>query len=104
MDQEKLQKMQFLEQNLQAVYMQKQTFQMEISETLSALGELEKTEEAVYKIVGQLMIKADKEKMIEELKEKEKLLKTRADSLQKQEEKLSDEVKKLRDELVASQK
>jgi prefoldin beta subunit len=104
MDQEKLQKMQFLEQNLQAVYMQKQTFQMEISETLSALGELEKTEEAVYKIVGQLMIKADKQKMIEELKEKETLLKTRADSLQKQEEQLSNEVKKLRDELVASQK
>ena len=57
MDNEKIQQMQFMEQNLQSILMQKQAFQMEISETTSALNEVEKSKDDVYKIVGQLMIK-----------------------------------------------
>ena len=103
MDQEKLQRMQFLEQNLQAVYMQKQTFQMELSETISAIGEVENSKDDVYKIIGQMMIKTDRNKMLDDLKEKEKLIKARMTSLDKQEESISKEVRTLRDELIASQ-
>ena len=68
--QEKLQEMQFLEQNLQSLMMQKQAFQMELSETKAALKELDNYGEDVFKIVGQLMLKKDKTKMKEELNNK----------------------------------
>ena len=69
-NQEKLQELQVLEQNLQNVLMQKQTFQIELAETQGALEELEKSGEEVYKIIGQLMIKSEKAKMKIELEEK----------------------------------
>ncbi|MCK4501265.1 prefoldin subunit [Candidatus Babeliales bacterium] len=67
MDQNKIQEMQILEQNLQNLLMQKQAFQMELSETVSALKEIEKSSEDVYKVIGQLMIKVSKDKIKEEL-------------------------------------
>lgn len=81
MDSEKLQKMQFLEQNLQAIYMQKQAFQMELNETESSIKEVEKTNEPIYKLIGQLMIKVDPVKILEELRNKEKLIKLRIKTL-----------------------
>ena len=102
MDQEKIQQMQFLEQNLQAVMMQKQAFQMEISETVNALKEVENSKEDVYKIIGQLMIKTSSEKVKEDLTKKKKLLQTRLDALEKQEENLSGQAEKLRNELIGS--
>ena len=59
-NQEKIQEIQFLEQNLQGLMFQKQAFQVESSETKAALKELEKSDDEVFKIVGQLMIKSDK--------------------------------------------
>ena len=76
--QEKLQEMQFLEQNLQSLMMQKQAFQMELSETKAALKELDNSGDDVFKLVGQLMLKTDKKKMKEELITKEKLLEKRS--------------------------
>ena len=46
----KIQEIQFLEQNLQNLLMQKQAFQMELSETQAALKELENSGEEVFKI------------------------------------------------------
>ena len=103
MEQEKLQQMQFLEQNLQSVYMQRQAYQMEISETEAALTEVEKTKDAVYKVIGQLMLKVDKDKTVEDLKSKKKLIEARISALEKQGEQVEKQVKALRDELVASQ-
>jgi len=104
MEQEKIQQMHFLEQNLQAILMQKQAFQMELSETNSALGEVEKSNEDVYKIVGQLMIKMPKEKIKDELQNKQKLFKLRFETLEKQESELSGQVNKLREEILKSPK
>ena len=98
----KIQEMQFLEQHLQNLLMQKQAFQMELSETISALKEIENATGEVHKIIGQLMIKADKTKTIEELKNKEKLLSLRMGSLDKQEEELTEKANNLRDELMGS--
>ena len=55
-----IQEMQILEQNLQNILMQKQAFQMEITETQSALEEIENSGDEVYKIIGSLMIKSEK--------------------------------------------
>ncbi len=66
-DEKKIQEMQMLEQNLQNLFMQKQAFQMELSETEAALKEIEGAKDEVFKVIGQLMIKTEKAKMSEEL-------------------------------------
>jgi len=96
----KLQEMQMLEQSLQNLFFQKQSFQMELSETLSAIKEIESSEEPVFKIIGQLMIKKDKTKMKEELEEKKKMLELRLKTLEKQEEELTNQAKSLREEMT----
>jgi len=100
MDTNKAQQMQFFQENLNAILMQKQAFQMELNETVSSLKEVENSKEDVYKIVGQIMIKSPKEKIVEELKNKESIIKMRLERLENQEEKLNAEVKKIRDEII----
>jgi len=70
----KLQELQILERNLQSFMAQKQAFQLELTETTNALEEISKTESDIFKLVGQIMLKADKKKTIEDLEEKKKLL------------------------------
>ena len=77
---------------------------MELAETSSALQELEKSGEDVFKIIGQLMIKSTKEKIVEELKNKEKLLEIRLKTLEKQELSLSDQLEGVRDEILSQKK
>lgn len=92
----KIQEIQFLEQALQNVFLQKQAFQMELSETLSALEELENSEEEVFKIVGQIMIKTEKSKIKNELLDKKKILELRIKSFEKQEKSLSEKMENIR--------
>lgn len=95
----KLQELQVIEHNLQNILMQKQAFQMELSETLNALDEIGRTKDNIYKMVGSIMIKADKEKTIKELEEKKKILELRNSSLDKQEKLLETKAKEVQDEL-----
>ncbi len=104
MDETRLQELQILEQRLQNSILQKQAFQMELAETNSALKEVEKSGEEVFKIIGQLMIKAEKGKIQEELLSKEKILELRIKTFEKQENSLSEQVEKIRDELTKSMK
>jgi len=99
-----MQQIQFFQENLQAILMQKQAFQMELSETISALKEVENSKEDVYKLIGQLMIKTPSQKIVEELKNKEKIIEMRLKRLEDQEEKLNSEVKKARDEFIKNSK
>lgn len=93
--------MQILEQNLQNLMLQRQAFQMELSETELALNELNKSkEDDSYKIVGQLMIKFPKSKIIEELTNKKKILDLRLNAIEKQEESLSKNIEKIREKLL----
>ena len=96
----KIQQMQILEQNLQNFLLQKQAFQMELSETQSALKEIENSGEEVFKIIGQLMIKTDKSKMNQELSNKEKILDLRTKAIEKQEASLIGQLDKIREEVV----
>lgn len=97
---EKIQEMQILEQSLQNLLMQKQAFQMEISETQSALKEMETSGDEVFKIIGQLMVKSDKSKIKEELSNKEKMLDLRLKTLEKQENSLSEKLEELRSQIL----
>ncbi len=103
-DQEKIQELQILEQSIQNILMQKQAFQMELSETEAALNELGKSGDEVFKIIGQLMIKSDKSTIKEELTEKQKLFGIRMKNLEKQESSLALQIEKLRDEIMNSSK
>ena len=96
---EKIHELQILEQNLQNILLQKQAFQMELSETQSASREVEDSTDEVFKIVGQLMIKTDKAKVKEELSNKEKILTLRTKTIEKQEASLMEKLNILREEL-----
>ena len=96
----KIQEMTILEQNLQDLLLQKQAFQMEISETKSAMKEIEKSREDVFKIIGQLMIKTENKKVREELANKEKIMDMRIKSIEKQEGSISEKLDELRKEVL----
>ncbi len=101
---EKIQQLQALEYNLQNLLMQKQAFELELSETQSALEEIGSSGEEVYKIIGQMMIKSDKSKILDELENKKKILDLRIKSFEKQENSLSEKIDTLREEVTKSLK
>ena len=96
---EKLQKLQMLEQNLQQTNMQKQQFQSQLLEIDSALNELEKTDTA-YKIVGNIMVGAKKDDLKKSLSEKKEMMELRVKTVEKQEDKLKEQSQGLRDEVM----
>ena len=98
--QEKIQELQLLEQNLQNLILQKQAFQMELNEVENALTEVEKTKDEIYKIVGQVMLKADKQETEKELKEKKDILNLRIKSIEKQESLFKDKTDKIREQVT----
>jgi len=102
MEENKIQEMQILEQNLQNLLLQKQAFQMELSETEAALKEIEKADDEVFKIIGQLMIKTNKPEVKKDLLNKQKLLDMRLKPLEKQESTLSTKIEEIREELMKS--
>ena len=97
---DKIQQIQFMEQNIQNLFMQKQAFRMELSESESAIKEIENSDEEIFKIIGQLMIKTDKQKTKEELSNKEKILKLRIKTIEKQEDSLTEKMENLRKEVI----
>ena len=98
--QQKIQEIQILEQNLQNLLLQKQAFQIELNETENALSEILKSKEDVFKLISNIIIKADKEKLEKELKQKKELLSLRLNSIEKQETKLSEQMENLRKEIM----
>jgi len=99
--QEELVRLQQLQQTLQAVVAQKQQLEIEMTETDRALAELEKVtgENPVYKSVGSILVKADKEGLLAELKEKKELLNTRVTVLGRQEERTRERIKDIQQKL-----
>ncbi len=99
--QQRLLRLQQLQQTLQSVLTQKQHLELELNEVEQALSELEKlTDTAViYKSIGSLLVKSEKANVTTELTERKDLLKTRIDILGKQEERLRSQVKDLQTKL-----
>ena len=93
--QEKLMKLQQLQQNLQVIIAQKQQLETDNSEAESALDHLSKISEneSVYKQIGSILIKSTKQDLIKDIKEKQELAKTRITVLTKQEERLKESLK-----------
>jgi len=98
--QEKIQELQSYEQTIHAMLMQKQAFQMELTETENALNEITKSKDDVFKLIGNIMIKSDKDKIEQELKKKQELLKLRLKSIESQEKDLSKQAEELKKEVM----
>ena len=99
--QERLLRLQQLQQTLQTVLAQKQQVEFELTEIEQALNELQKmTDDAViYKAIGSLLVKAEKAKITTDLNERKELLNTRSTVLGKQEERLRPQIKDLQTKL-----
>lgn len=97
--QEIMQEIQILEQNLNNLLLQKQAFQFELNETESALEEVKKTKDDVYKITGQILIKSDKNSIEKELKEKKDIIELRLKSIEKQESLINTKIFSLRQQV-----
>ncbi len=96
---DKIQELQMIEQNLQGFLSQKQTFQAQLMEIESALKELQNSETA-YKIVGNIMVKADKAQLAEELNSKKEIAELRIKTLERQETKLRESASGLQKEVL----
>ena len=96
----KIQELQILEQSLQNLLMQKQAFQLELNETDNALKEIKKTKEDVFKVIGQVMIKADKAEIEKELAQRAEIIRIRLTSIERQEQELSKKAEKLKKEVL----
>ena len=99
---EQLSRLQQLQQNLQAIMMQKQQVELEIVEIERALEELKKMEgdnNSVYKGAGPLLIKTKKEDVLKELEEKKELSNTRVTVLGKQEARVKDNLKEVENKI-----
>ncbi len=102
MEEKKIQELQILEQNLHNLLLQKQAFQMELSETDNALKEIEKTDDEVFKIIGNLMIKKSSSEVKKELSNKQKILNMRIKNIEKQESSFSEKIEEFRKEFMKS--
>ncbi len=100
---EKIGRMQLLEQNMQNIMMQKQQFQSQLIEVTSALEELETTDEA-YKIVGNIMVLSKKDGLKKDLESKKEMVELRIKSIEKQETELKEKAKGLQEEVLKEMK
>jgi prefoldin beta subunit len=94
---EQLARLEQLQQNLQAVQMQKQQVEAELSETDRALEELKTTPEGeqIFKYAGNLLVKVTKEAITKDLQEKKEVSNTRTLVLAKQETRFKESLKEL---------
>jgi len=99
--QERLLRLQQLQQTLQTVLQQKQQVDMEVSEIDQTLKELEKTADdaVIYKAAGSLLVKSDKAKVTADLTERKDLLGTRQTVMARQEERMRSQLKEVQTKL-----
>ncbi len=90
-----------LQQNLQAILIQKQQIEIEIAEIDRALEEIKKAgeEDTIYKAAGTILIKTKRDAIIKELEEKKELNNTRVTVLTKQENRVKESLKEAQSKL-----
>ncbi|MBW3013183.1 prefoldin subunit beta [Candidatus Woesearchaeota archaeon] len=97
--QAKIQQLQILEQSVQNLNVQKQQFQMQLTEIESALEEI-KGKDSAYKIVGNVMISKKVKDIEVDLNSKKELIEVRINSLEKQENKVKEKIGALQKEVM----
>ena len=102
--QHQLIRLQETQQKLELLVVQRTQLEQLMKETEHALAELADLEAdaAVYQFIGPLLIKAERDKVKEELEDKKVTLEMRIQTLQRQEEKTRGSIKDLQTKLQAS--
>ena len=96
---QKISQLQMFEQSLQSFLGQKQQFQIQLVEVDSALNELENTEKA-YKIVGNIMVEAEKSELKSDLQSRREMLELRIKTMEKQETQVREKASRLQSEIL----
>ncbi len=96
-----LAQLQQIQQQAQAIAVQKNQVEINLKETDLALEELEKldADAVVYRAIGDLLIKTEREKTKESLKEKKDTLDLRMQTLARQEERAQKRFQQLQEQL-----
>ncbi|WNY29065.1 hypothetical protein MmiEs2_12790 [Methanimicrococcus stummii] len=99
--QNQIAQIQQVQQQAQALAMQKSQVDVMVKETEMAIEELAKAADdaVVYKSVGELMIKSDKASLLTSLKERQESFSLRVQSIERQEERLNSRFKQLQEQL-----
>jgi len=95
-----LEQFQGLQQQLQAILIQKENLKLQMLEIDKASEELEaSTEKQAYKIVGPIMIQKDLKELKTELKERKDNYELRTKTLEKAEERITNKLKEMEPKL-----
>mgnify|MGYP001610825699 CR=1 FL=1 len=100
---QKIGQLQMYEQSMQSFLGQKQQFQVQLVEIDSALSELQNTNKA-YKIVGNIMVEADRDELKTDLQSKKEILELRIRTMEKQEAQVREKASKLQSEILQKMK
>ena len=96
-----LAQLQQIQQQAQAIAVQKNQVEINLKETELALEELEKleTDAVIYRAIGDLLIKSERDKTKESLKERKDTLDLRLQTLARQEERTQKRFQQLQEQL-----
>lgn len=97
---QKVQQLQLMEQNLQGIMSQRQQFQGQLLEVENALSEIVSSKGNVYKLVGNIMVMSEKDKLSKDLESKKEILNVRLKSLKKQEDGIKEKAENLQAEVM----
>lgn len=99
--QERIARLQQLQNTMQQLLTQKQRLEAEQTETERALNTLQETPDSakIYKSVGAVLVEKEKNIVVKELAERKDFLEMRAKVLEKQEEKTKEKLQSLQDTL-----
>ncbi|HIP25452.1 MAG TPA: prefoldin subunit beta [Archaeoglobus profundus] len=92
-----LAQLQQLQQQLQMVVTQKAHLENSLKETESAIQEIEKISDdtPIFKAVGTILVKTNKNEVLKELKEKKDTFEVRIKALERQEERLRERIQEM---------
>lgn len=102
--QKDIEQLQTVEQTLQVTMQQKQNFHAQLLEIDNALTEIGKSKDKVYRVVGPIMISAEKDHVKKDLESRKELMTVRVNNIEKQEKKLKERFEALQKELMESMK
>lgn len=92
--------LQMLEHNAQQLLAQQQSLQFELNEVTNALNELARTKDDVYRVMGNIMMRAEKTRLVSELETRKKTIELHLQALEKQEKLIEKKTLELRQKPV----
>ncbi|MCD6410105.1 MAG: prefoldin subunit beta [Candidatus Verstraetearchaeota archaeon] len=98
-----LARLQDLQEQLRAIVLRKQQIELELREVERALKETEdlSNDVPIYKSVGALLFKTEKEKVVKELGERKEELELRIKTLERQESRVKQQLEELRKSILS---